>query len=110
MTDDTAEISFYEELDLIREAAQILAKRFSMIADPLLESTAVFWAVIHEDRNTDWPQPVRNSVTEVVAELSRDGGMVDYVAQVDSFEADALIGRILDLRKKMQSVGAEELV
>jgi hypothetical protein len=57
MTHESVTTNVYDELDVIREAAQLLARRYSMIADALLESTGVFWEVIHEDRLTDWRSP-----------------------------------------------------
>jgi hypothetical protein len=110
MTHESVTTNVYDELDVIREAAQLLARRYSMIADALLESAGVFWEVIHEDRLTDWPKPLRTDITALAAELSADDDMPAHVEQLDSFQADALIGRVLDLRKAMNSVLAKELV
>lgn len=110
MTHDSISTNVYDELDLIRETAQLLAKRYSMIADALLQSAAVFWAAIHEDRLVDWPESLQTTIAELATEVSADSGMTAHVEQLSSFQADALIGRILDLRKEMLSVSVKELV
>lgn len=110
MTHEAVSTNVYDELDVIREAAQLLAGRYSMIADALLESASVFWAIIHQDRLADWPEPSLIMITELAAELSTDGCMATHVGQLDSFQADALIGRILDLQKELDSLSAKGMV
>ena len=100
----------YDELDVIREAAQLLAKRFSMIADALLDATELFWTLIHEDRVTDWPEQMRTNIAELACELSVGGDTHAYVEQLDSFQSATVIGRILDLRKAMHSHCNQKLV
>lgn len=102
--------NIYKEIDVIREAAQLLAKRFSMIADALLEATDRFWSVIHEDRISEWSDETRTEITNLATELSGDGDTHAHVEQLDSFQADSVIARILDLHKAMESLCSQEQV
>lgn len=104
MTDSTV----YDELGVIREAAQHLAKRFSMIADALLEASELFWSVMHEDRITNWSIELRTEITNLATEVSGNGDTHACVEQLDSFQADALFGRILDLKKSIESHYSKE--
>ena len=94
MTDTT---SLQEQLEVIREAAQLLAQRYSMIGDALMEAAETFWSSIHNDDVGEWPEKLKTHVGEVAAEVVEDGDLSEHVEEVTSFAANSLISRILDL-------------
>lgn len=95
--------SIYNRLDAIREAAQLLAQRFPMIGDVLMQATETFWSAIHNENISERSEEVRTHITELAAELAGDGDMLEKLEDVQSFEANALISRILDLKEEIDS-------
>jgi hypothetical protein len=92
-----------EQLGAIREAAQLLAQRYSMIGDALMEAAQTFWSSIHNDDVAEWPDGLKTHVSEVAAEVVDDGNISEHVEEVSSFAANSLISRILDLADEIDS-------
>lgn len=93
----------YEELVVIREASQHLARRFSMIADVLQEATSLFRSVTEQNRMTNCSREVQTRITVLATDVSADGDSGACIEQLDSFEADAMFGRILELKNSIES-------
>lgn len=94
----------HDQLGAIREAAQLLAQRYSMISDPLMDASETFWSCIHNDDFGEWPDNLKTHAGEVAAEVVDDGDISEHVEEVTSFDANSLISRILDLAEEIESV------
>lgn len=98
----------YEELAVIREASQHLARRFSMIADVLQEATSLFRSVTEQNRMKNCSGEVRARITDLATDVSANGDPGACIEQLDSFEADAMFGRILEVKKSIESQCGKE--
>jgi len=96
-------ISLNAELAVIRDAANLLAKRFVMMGDLLTGATATFESALQSDAQQVCSADVQEQIATLAAELSDARGLTTYVQNVQSFEASALIGRILDLSEEISS-------
>lgn len=91
----------YTELAVIREAAELLAERFSMIGDLLRQASATFQSALQSGAVQECPDGVKDQIASLATEVRQAGGSHNYAEKVESFEANAVIGRILDLGQEI---------
>lgn len=105
MSPDRFEKNPYDELELIREAAQVLATRSSDQSDALLHAAETFWSVIHrgDGDSTEWSEPLRSRVAGLAGDLADGGDLAAFVHDMDQATVAGLSRRIQDLQVKFEA-------
>lgn len=90
------------ELRSLQEAAELLAERYSMIGDLLREASATFASAIERKALQKCSDEVKEHLNSLADEFQAKGGVPAYVEKLESFEANTVIGRILDLGEEIR--------
>lgn len=90
------------DLRKIAELSDQLADRFSMVAEPLRKSSVTLRRMA-DTPSSDLPQDVVSDAGTLAGTLPEANRGRRFVEELDGFQADAVVGQILDLTKRLES-------
>lgn len=84
-----------EQLEAIRNAAQLMAVRPSTASDRLLQAGDVFWSAMYA--TSEWPPGLHERIAELAGRLMADGSVEATLDRLDESGLEELAGEILKL-------------
>jgi len=90
------------ELSRVADVAEQLGDRFSMVAEPLKKSATTLREVA-ETGTSRLPDDVFTAACDLAGELPKGGASREFVEDLNPFQADRIVGRILDLANELDT-------
>lgn len=90
-----------EELEAIRNAAQLLAVRTGIDDDRLLRAGDIFWSALYSAG--EWPEPLQKRVDDLSQRLMAAGSVEATIPRLDESATEEIAAEILALADEFES-------
>lgn len=91
----------FEELELIRSAAQVLAVRDPTLTERLLNACDTMWEQMYE--KSDWPADLEKRALALMQRLLAEGSLEATLDGLDDSEAGAVAHEIIEFAKEIDA-------
>ncbi|MEQ9411846.1 MAG: hypothetical protein RIK87_29295 [Fuerstiella sp.] len=93
--------SLCEKLQTVCHACDLLADRYGMIADVLINARTDFVRILEDDQGVEALESCREELTRLTSDLTAEGDVETMVHDLDGFETTKVFDRIMLLKNDM---------